>query len=46
MREHLANSLERVRALGLASGIDKFDAVQKLAFESVFRQLTQSLGKR
>ena len=46
MREHLANSLERVRALGLASGIDKSDAVQKLAFESVFGRLTQSLGKR
>ena len=46
MREHLASSLERVRALGLASGIDKSDAVQRLAFESVFGRLTQSLGKR
>jgi DNA-binding FadR family transcriptional regulator len=46
MREHLANSLERVRALGFGSGVDNSDPVQKLAFESLFGRLTQSLGER
>jgi GntR family transcriptional regulator, transcriptional repressor for pyruvate dehydrogenase complex len=44
MREHLANSLERVRALAFAAGIDQSDSLQKHAFESLFAELTRSLA--
>jgi GntR family transcriptional repressor for pyruvate dehydrogenase complex len=44
MRMHLANSLERVRALALASGIEQSDALQKHAVEMLFAQLKRPLG--
>jgi DNA-binding FadR family transcriptional regulator len=44
MREHLMNSLERVRALALATGIDKSEAFQVHAFESLFATLKQPLA--
>jgi GntR family transcriptional repressor for pyruvate dehydrogenase complex len=43
MRQHLVNSLERVRALAVATGIEKTEALQQLAFESLFATLKQSL---
>lgn len=44
MRSHLSNSLERVRALALASGVDKLDAIEKHAAESLFAQFTTPLS--
>ncbi|WP_182084319.1 FadR/GntR family transcriptional regulator [Aureimonas sp. ME7] len=41
MRRHLSNSLERVRALALASGIDQGDEEQKAAAALLFAELTQ-----
>ena len=39
MRKHLYNSLERVRALALASGVEATDAEQKAAAASLFADL-------
>jgi GntR family transcriptional repressor for pyruvate dehydrogenase complex len=39
MRKHLYNSLERVRALALASGVEATDAQQKAAASSLFADL-------
>ncbi|MCW6512596.1 FadR/GntR family transcriptional regulator [Lichenifustis flavocetrariae] len=43
MRRHLANSLERVRALALASGIAQSDVRQTLGAETPFAELMRSL---
>ncbi|ANT52771.1 FadR/GntR family transcriptional regulator [Mesorhizobium amorphae] len=42
MRKHLQNSLERVRALALASGVETTDAAQKAAAASLFSDLKGS----
>jgi GntR family transcriptional repressor for pyruvate dehydrogenase complex len=39
MRKHLTNSLERVRALALASGVEVTDAKQEAAAASLFAEL-------
>ena len=39
MRRHLCNSLQRVRALALASGVEVTDAAQKTAADSLFAEL-------
>lgn len=39
MRDHLANSLERVRALALAAGIDATDVDQQAAAAALFAEL-------
>jgi DNA-binding FadR family transcriptional regulator len=43
MRRHLLNSLERVRALALASGVETMDKVRRGAAESLFGELTRPL---
>lgn len=40
MRKHLHNSLQRVRALALASGVETADAQQKDAAAALFRKLS------
>jgi GntR family transcriptional regulator, transcriptional repressor for pyruvate dehydrogenase complex len=44
MRKHLYNSLERVRALALASGIEATDAEQKAAAASLFADLKHQIS--
>lgn len=44
MRRHLVNSLERVRALALASGIDQTNTRQRKTAASLFAELTRSLA--
>jgi DNA-binding FadR family transcriptional regulator len=43
MRQHLMNSLERVRALALTTGVDKSEVLQQTAFESLFGTLKQPI---
>lgn len=45
MRRHLANSLERVRALALASGVETTDAGKQRAAASLFAELTRPPAK-
>lgn len=44
MRAHLANSLERMRALALAAGIDKSDAPRRHAIEALLTELTRPIA--
>jgi GntR family transcriptional repressor for pyruvate dehydrogenase complex len=44
MRKHLYNSLERVRALALAAGIETTDAEQKAAAASLFADLKRPVS--
>src|SRR5262249_37931516 len=44
MREDLYNSLERVRALALASGVEVTDAEQKTAAASLFAKLKRPVS--
>jgi GntR family transcriptional repressor for pyruvate dehydrogenase complex len=44
MRKHLHNSLERVRALALASGVETTDAEQKAAAASLFADLKRPVA--
>ncbi len=44
MRSHLSNSLERLRALALAAGVDKMDPHERRAAESLFAEFSAPLS--